>query len=103
MTAKIEEISLQDAVRKIFESKGRVFSVVFRKRTDGTLRKMNARIGVRKGVKGVGMAYDATQAGLITVHTMAGDQDDDGGGHRNIPADGIRWLKIGGVEYFVEA
>lgn len=34
----------------IYQSKGRFFTVIFKK-LDGSLRKMNCRIGVHKGIK----------------------------------------------------
>jgi len=55
--------------RKIRETNGKFFSVTFTKK-DGTLRKMTARIKVKKGVKGVGQKYIASDKGLITVYAM---------------------------------
>jgi len=48
----------------------RIFSVTFIKRTTGEIRKMNAMRGVRKGVKGVGLNYDAPEKNLLTVYDM---------------------------------
>lgn len=45
------------------------FSVHFIKK-NGELRKMVARLGVQKGVKGVGMAYDPTAKGLLCVYDV---------------------------------
>ena len=42
------------------------FSVHFIKK-NGDLRKMVCRLKVQKGVKGVGMAYDPTEKGLLCV------------------------------------
>lgn len=42
------------------------FSVHFIKK-DGSLRKMVARLNVKKGVKGIGMAYNPTEKGLLCV------------------------------------
>lgn len=49
---------------------GRIFTVEFIKRTDGKLRRMTCRRGVRKGVKGVGMSYDPLSKGLLTVYDV---------------------------------
>jgi len=51
------------------EAEGTIFSVEFIKK-DGSLRKMVARLGVKKGVKGVGMAYNPTEKGLLPVYDM---------------------------------
>jgi hypothetical protein len=48
----------------------RIFSVTFIKRTTGEIRRMNAMRGVRKGVKGVGLNYDAPEKNLLTVYDM---------------------------------
>ena len=55
--------------RKIKETNGKFFSVTFTKK-DGTLRKMTARLGVSKGVKGVGHSYVPSDKGLITVYAL---------------------------------
>jgi hypothetical protein len=60
----IVEKLLQETANK------RIFSVTFIKRTTGEVRKMNAMRGVRKGVKGVGLNYDAPEKNLLTVYDM---------------------------------
>jgi hypothetical protein len=51
-------------------SKGnRMFSVTFIKK-DGSLRRMVARLGVRKGVKGIGMSFNPSDKGLMVVFDM---------------------------------
>ncbi len=47
----------------------KIFTVTFTKK-DGTIRVMNARRGVTKGVVGVGLPYNAEEKGLITVYDM---------------------------------
>jgi hypothetical protein len=37
---------------------GRIFSVLFVKRTDGTERRMTCRMGVRRYLKGVGLTFN---------------------------------------------
>jgi hypothetical protein len=46
---------------------GRIFTVEFIKRTTGELRRMNCRRGVKNGVTGKGMAYDAISRALLPV------------------------------------
>jgi hypothetical protein len=50
----------------------KIFTVTFVKK-DGTIRVMNARRGVKKGVKGVGMSYDPYSKNLIPVFDMQKD------------------------------
>jgi hypothetical protein len=47
----------------------RIFTVTFVKE-DGTIRKMNAMRGVRKGVKGVGLKFNPSDKNLLTVYDM---------------------------------
>ena len=50
----------------IKSTKGKFFSVTF-VRKDGVLRKMTARIGVRKGVNGKGLAFNPRERDLMVV------------------------------------
>lgn len=50
-------------------SDGKIFTIEFIKK-DGSLRKMNARRGVRVGTNGKGMAYNPIQRGLLPVFDM---------------------------------
>ena len=45
------------------------FSAVFTKK-NGELRKMNCRLGVKKGVKGVGKNYNDVDYNLLTVYDL---------------------------------
>ena len=46
-----------------------IFSIEFIKK-DGTVRNMVARLNVKKGVNGKGMAYDPISKGLLPVWDM---------------------------------
>jgi hypothetical protein len=59
----IVENLLQETANK------KIFSVTFVKK-DGSLRKMNAMRGVRKGVKGVGHSFNPSEKNLLTVYDM---------------------------------
>lgn len=50
--------------------KDKIFSVTFVKRTDGSVRTLVGRKGVHKGVKGVGLKFDPSSKGLITIFDM---------------------------------
>ena len=63
-------VSLGMEIKDVVEMMGdKIFTVTFIKK-DGTVRVMNARRGVSKGVKGVGMSFDPTEKDLITVYDM---------------------------------
>jgi hypothetical protein len=51
-------------------SDGRIFTVIFIKRTNDEERFMQARTGVRKGVKGVGLKFNPTLYNLISVYDV---------------------------------
>lgn len=76
-------------------TKGKFFRVVFIKRTTGEVRTMIARMGVRKHLKGGSPAYDFKEKGLIPVY------DVQKRGYRSIPIEGIKSLRVNGVDYTV--
>jgi len=65
----MKRISRKKALEKLYESAGRIFYAEFVKK-DGSLRRMTARLGVRKGVTGKGMRYDPLERGLLPVFDM---------------------------------
>ncbi len=69
---------------------GTIFRCDFIKRTNGEYRKMVARRGVTKGVKGVGMAYNPRAKQLLGVWDMQKQA------FRMIPYDNIILLKAKG-------
>ena len=80
---------------------GKVFTVEFVKRTDNTLRRMNCRRGVTKGVKGVGLAYDPAEKNLLGVYDMQAIEDgkDEKGAFRMINLETLKTLKMNGKAY----
>lgn len=106
------QITLRNAISLIEGiPNGRIFTVEFVKRGDGSLRKMNCRKGVRKGINGKGRNFDPASKGLIGVFDMKIAQRvvglrnkgvpvaDDG--HRMISMEGIRTLVANGERYEV--
>lgn len=89
-------ITRQQAVVMINNSKGKILSVSFVKRTTGELRKMSCRTEVKKNVKGVGMSYNPVDKKLLTVY------DVQKSGFRNIATEGIVSLTMQGVRYDVK-
>ena len=63
-------ISIDNAKKMMEKSNGKIFTVCFIKKTDGTYREMNARIGVTKGVTGQGKKFNDADYGLLTVYDM---------------------------------
>jgi len=73
----------------------KIFTVTFVKRTNGELRVMNCRRGVRKGVTGEGLKFDPSKKGLVGVFDMQIGQ------HRFISLDSIKKIKMKGKTYDV--
>lgn len=88
------EIDLETAKHLIFDTKGKIFTVVFIKK-DGTERTMNARLGVKKFLSGGKLRYDAGEMGYIPVYDIQAK------GYRIVNSSTIKKLKIGGKEYIV--
>ena len=51
---------------QILATNGKFFSVSFIKK-DGSERKMTARLGVKKDIKGVGLKFNLSERNLIVV------------------------------------
>lgn len=77
----------------IKSSQGKFFSVKFIKRTNGQTRKMTARLGVTKYLKGGSKPFSDSVHSLITVY------DCQAKGYRSIPLDAVIELKVNGVTY----
>ena len=76
----------------INQSGGHIASVVFVK-MDGTVRKMNFRRKVTKGVNGKGLKYNPSSVGNMVVYDMGAD------GFRTIKLDNVQSLKVNGVTH----
>jgi archaellum component FlaG (FlaF/FlaG flagellin family) len=82
-----------ETVKQIIdESGGHIASVVFVK-MDGTVRKMNFRTQVSKGVNGKGLKYNPSSVGNTVVYDMGAD------GYRTIKLDNVQSLKVNGKSY----
>lgn len=88
------KITQQEAAYKIFATKGKVFTVEFTKK-DGSHRVMNARLGVKKHLKGGELAYNPADYELIGCYDM------QSGGYRMINIKTMLVLKVEGKEYEV--
>jgi hypothetical protein len=77
---------------KLLSTRGRFFAVRFRKRTDGSTRRMVARTGVHIGVTGKGLPYDREEKDLLPVW------DVQKGAWRSIPIDSVYSLVCGPIK-----
>ncbi len=91
----LQNISKLDAAQKIRDTKGRMFTVTFIKKSNGQKRVMNARLGVKAYLRGGVLPYDPNTKGLIPCYDV---QKKD---YTMINIPGIVNLKVGGVEYNV--
>ena len=73
-------------------SGGHICSVIFVK-MDGTVRKMNFRRHVTKGVNGRGLKYNPSKVGNMVVYDMGAD------GFRTIKLSNVQSLKVNGKSY----
>jgi hypothetical protein len=71
----------------IRSSNGKIFHVEYFKK-GGEFRKMNARIGVKKGVNGKGLKYDPFEKGYLVAFDMEKD------GFRNINLNTIQSISL---------
>lgn len=74
---------------------GRVFGVTFVKRTDNTLRTLNARFGVTSALKGGKAAYKASDKGLMTVY------DQNSQSYKSINLAALKGITVDGEVYTV--
>lgn len=61
--------TINETLEQIQTADNTIFSVTFEKK-DGTMRTMVARLNVKKGVNGKGMAYNPIEKGLLPVWDM---------------------------------
>jgi hypothetical protein len=83
--------TINETLAQIQKAENTIFSVVFTKK-DGSIRKMVARLNVKKGVNGKGMAYNPIEKGLLPVFDM------EKRGFRMINLNTVTELKIKGEE-----
>ena len=87
MTERISAKAKQVLLKHIAAFGNEIFSVTFRKRSTGEIRKMVCRRHVTKGVKGTspGRWRDDWDNDCVTVFEMAGEKS----GYKRIPMEGI--------------
>ena len=93
---QVKKVSREDLVKIIKSTdprnsgKGEFFTVTFTKRTDGSIRILNGRLGVRKHLKGGDLPYDAAAKELLPVYDTKAE------GYRMIDLRSIISAKVGG-------
>ena len=104
-----QEMTLDQFMEKT--ASGQLFTVDFVKRGDGSIRTMNCRRGVSKGVKGVGQAYKPSDHNLLTVYDMQKldpsaahnkgktQEEMQKGAFRNVNLDALVGLRMNGRSY----
>jgi hypothetical protein len=93
-TPTVKTINRFDAKQLIKATKGKFFTATFIKK-DGTVRRMNARLGVKAYLKGGTLPYDPEPKGLIPVYDVQAK------GYRMVNLNTLTDLKIGNDEYKV--
>lgn len=80
---------------------GKFFTAEFTKRTNGEYRVMTCRRGVRKGVKGVGMAYDPKERDLLCVYDVQKIEEgkSEKGAFRMINLSDLHKVRLGGKTF----
>ena len=86
------QITKEEAKKLIFDTKGRMFTVLFIKK-DGSERIMNARLGVKKHLKGGELRYNPNDFNMITVF------DVKAGGYRMISINTLKKIKFANKVY----
>lgn len=77
-------------------TKGKFFTITFKKRTNGNIRVMNARLGVKAYLKGGTLPYDAASKNLLPVFDVNKRK------YRVVPLDSISQIKVGNQIYNVQ-
>lgn len=88
------KLNLSEVRDLIKSAKGKIFSATFVK-SNGDIRIMTARTGVRKDLKGIGLKYDPKEYNLITVFDMNKRQ------YRSINIGTLLNLRMNGTLYNV--
>lgn len=77
----------------VLDTDGRIFTVTFKKRTNGEIRTMTCRLGVKKHLAGGEKAFSDKEKGLITVFDMAAQ------GYRSFGIDALICATIDGKDF----
>jgi len=63
--------SKEKVIATIIKAQGsKAVTVTFKKKTDGKMRVLNGRLGVKKGVTGKGLRFDPKAYDLLSIYDM---------------------------------
>ena len=99
MTAQIEREGVEDFLRSL---NGKMFSVVFTKRTTGEVRKLLATTNYASKLKGGEASYDAKAKGLLVVLDVVASKKTPERAIRSIPLDAVSEIHANGETYLVK-
>ncbi len=88
---EMNKASQEKIAREIFGTNGKIFTVTFIKRTTGEKRVLNARLNVKKYLKGGVLKYSPKEHNLISCFDMQSLS------YKMIPVDGIMDYRCEGV------
>lgn len=88
-------IKITEAIELMQKTNGKIFSAVFIK-GNGDDRHITCRLGVSKGVKGIGRNYDPAEHNLFPVYDMVAK------GFRQIRLDTLKTLQIDKQNYVIK-
>ena len=98
----VVEFLHRETAQEIFGGKAKkMFTAHFIKRTTGERRVMNCRLGVKKYVKGVGLAFDPSKKNLLGVWDAKERKDDKDTGYRFINLETVYKITVNGKDYEV--
>ena len=99
----METISRTKLLQQIYSLSNKIFSVCWLKK-NGEIRCANARVSVKRFVKGTGKSKSYSKDNLLTVYlmwTMDGQTFQAESGYRSLNLDSVKWIKMAGVHYEV--
>jgi hypothetical protein len=86
--------------QELLSYKGKIFTAIFTKRSDGSLRALNGMTGVRKYTSGGELPYSPKEKELIPVYDLKVGMGSKG--YRTIPLEGLKALNINGKKYKID-
>lgn len=96
LTEAVSTVSWEEAREIMRANKNKIFTVTFKKRSDGSTRVMNCRIGVKKYLHGGELPYWPDDHNLVPVFDMKKKQ------YRMVSADSLQTLKVGNNVYMIQ-
>jgi hypothetical protein len=90
-----DHISTNEVNDFIYKLNGRIFKVVFVKRSNSQIREMLCRTGVSRNIKGAGLKFEPSERNLLNVYDVQEKE------YRFINLDSVIAIKTGGQKYYI--